>query len=182
MTAAARSLSGSRTVLPSPPKLAAGAIRGIGGVCVGGGTAAPHPAVGQGGALGSDRKPSSVPLAGDDHLSGTVVADRLEQPTRGSNGAGRTLPPIWPCSDRGLPCPLACTRGGGLLPHRFTLACAVGLRLRARLWPSAVCSLLPCPSPCGAQALPGDLPCGARTFLDSGCPEPRSSRPTRPSK
>src|SRR5207247_352107 len=30
----------------------------------------------------------------------------------------------------------------------------------------AVCSLWPCPSPCGAQALPGGLPCGARTFLD----------------
>ncbi len=29
----------------------------------------------------------------------------------------------------------------------------------------AVCFLLPCPSPCGAQALPGSLPDGARTFL-----------------
>src|SRR5881394_816901 len=29
----------------------------------------------------------------------------------------------------------------------------------------AVCSLWPCPSPFGAQALPGGLPCGARTFL-----------------
>jgi hypothetical protein len=33
-----------------------------------------------------------------------AVADHLMQPTRGSDGAGRTLPPIWPCSDRGLPC------------------------------------------------------------------------------
>src|SRR5918996_2429827 len=31
----------------------------------------------------------------------------------------------------------------------------------------AVSFLWPCPSPCGAQALPGGLPCGARTFLDS---------------
>src|SRR6266849_9034270 len=31
----------------------------------------------------------------------------------------------------------------------------------------AVCFLWPCPSPCGAQALPGSLPCGARTFLDA---------------
>ena len=31
---------------------------------------------------------------------------------------------------------------------------------------SAVCFLLPFPSPCGAQALPGGLPSGARTFLD----------------
>jgi hypothetical protein len=29
----------------------------------------------------------------------------------------------------------------------------------------AVSFLWPCPSPCGAQALPGSLPCGARTFL-----------------
>jgi len=31
--------------------------------------------------------------------------------------------------------------------------------------PSAVCFLLHFPSPRGAQALPGTLPCGARTFL-----------------
>src|SRR5580765_1366524 len=30
----------------------------------------------------------------------------------------------------------------------------------------AVCFLWPCPSPRGAQALPGSLPCGARTFLE----------------
>src|SRR5882672_11335716 len=33
----------------------------------------------------------------------------------------------------------------------------------------AVCFLWPCPSPCGAQALPGSLPCGARTFLSAPC-------------
>ena len=33
----------------------------------------------------------------------------------------------------------------------------------------AVCFLWPFPSPCGAQALPGSLPGGARTFLG---PEP----------
>jgi hypothetical protein len=31
--------------------------------------------------------------------------------------------------------------------------------------PGAVSFLWPCPSPFGAQALPGSLPCGARTFL-----------------
>ena len=31
---------------------------------------------------------------------------------------------IWSCSVRGLPCPLCHQRGGGLLPHPFTLACA----------------------------------------------------------
>ena len=31
---------------------------------------------------------------------------------------------IWSCSVRGLPCPPCHQRGGGLLPHPFTLACA----------------------------------------------------------
>ena len=39
----------------------------------------------------------------------------------GLDGVGHTSPPIWPCSDWGLPCPLAYAWGGGLLPHRFTL-------------------------------------------------------------
>jgi len=97
-----------------------------------------------------------------------AVTGHLEQPTRGWSlrfrsglyGVGHTSPPIWPCSDWGLPCPLAYARGGGLLPHRFTLTSP---------WPSglleAVCFLWPYPSPYGAQALPGSLPDGARTFL-----------------
>src|SRR5690606_39270055 len=48
---------------------------------------------------------------------------------------------------------------GVLLPHRFTLATHI---LRCR---SAVCFLLHFPSAHAAQALPGTLPCGARTFL-----------------
>jgi hypothetical protein len=36
-------------------------------------------------------------------------------------GAGRTSPPIWPCSDWGLPCHHCYQWRGGLLPHRFTL-------------------------------------------------------------
>ena len=51
----------------------------------------------------------------DDHLSGTIVTDRLKQPTRDSDGAGRTSSPIWPCSDRGLPCLR------GLRPERWAL-------------------------------------------------------------
>jgi hypothetical protein len=46
----------------------------------------------------------------------------------------------------------------------------------------AVCFLWPCPSPLGAQALPGSLPVGARTFLEKACALPRPSRPTRRSK
>src|SRR5690625_3895664 len=57
---------------------------------------------------------------------------------------------------------------GALLPHPFTLACARR--------PSAVCSLLHWPSVRTAQALPGTLPCGARTFLDA----PKRTATVRP--
>jgi len=48
------------------------------------------------------------------------------QPTRGFTciGPGQPYPPIWPCSTRGFPCLRCRHRSGGLLPHRFTLACA----------------------------------------------------------
>src|SRR4051812_13769218 len=87
-------------------------------------------------------------------------------------GAGRTLPPIWPCSGWGLPCHHCYQWCGGLLPHRFTLTRISGV-------PSirAVSFLWPFPSPCGAQALPGSLPCGARTFLGH-LAAPATIRPT----
>src|SRR6266566_2295182 len=45
----------------------------------------------------------------------------------------------------------------------------------------AVCFLWPSPSPCGAQALPGSLPYGARTFLDApGLPVRRDHRTSPP--
>jgi hypothetical protein len=91
----------------------------------------------------------------DGHLSGMAVASHLVRPTRSSNDPGRVSLPIWPCSDWGLPCHGRYRPRGGLLPHHFTLT-------RCR----AVYFLWPCPSPFGAQALPGSLPCGARTFLD----------------
>jgi hypothetical protein len=81
----------------------------------------------------------------------------------GMVGVGHTSPPIWPCSDWGLPCRRCCQRRGGLLPHRFTLTLLPASRPKFR----AVCSLWPFPSPRGAQVLPGSLPDGARTFL--GC-------------
>ena len=40
---------------------------------------------------------------------------------------------IWSCSVRGLPCPLCHQRGGGLLPHPFTLACAPKSHRRSAL-------------------------------------------------
>ena len=106
-----------------------------------------------------DHKPSSVYslVRADGHLSGMAVASHLVRPTRSSNDPGRVSLLIWPCSDRGLPCHARYRTRGGLLPHRFTLT----LWIQGR---SVLCG--PVPSPRGAQALPGGLPCGARTFLD----------------
>src|SRR5678815_4396694 len=108
-------------------------------------------------------KPGSVELPRDGHFSGSVVTHALEQPTRSVLiGTGRPSLPIWPCSHWGLPCHRCYHLRGELLPRRFTLTCA------RRTGPSAVCFLLHCPSRrCLAQALPGSVPYGARTFL--GC-------------
>src|SRR2546426_8057102 len=48
---------------------------------------------------------------------------------------GRLSPPIWPCTTRGFPCPRCCHRGGGLLPHLFTLTCRVGFGRRLAGFP-----------------------------------------------
>src|SRR5688572_6978329 len=106
-----------------------------------------------------DHKPSSVYslVRADGHLSGMTVASHLVRPTRSSNDPGRVSLLIWPCSDRGLPCRACYQARGGLLPHLFTLT----LWIQGR---SVLCG--PDPSPLGAQALPGGLPCGARTFLE----------------
>ena len=75
---------------------------------------------------------------------------------------GHLSPPIWPCSDWGLPCRACRQTRGGLLPHLFTLTCDTL---------QAVCFLWHFPSRCRAQALPGSLPNGARTFLEAyRCP------------
>ena len=118
-----------------------------------------------------DHKPSSVYslVRADGHLSGMAVASHLVRPTRSSNDPGRVSLLIWPCSDRGLPCHACCQARGGLLPRRFTLT----LWIQGR---SVLCG--PVPSPHGAQALPGGLPCGARTFLDGPLlPVHRDHRP-----
>jgi len=98
-----------------------------------------------------------------------AVASHLVRPTRSSNDPGRVSLLIWPCSDRGLPCHVRYRTRGGLLPHRFTLT----LWIQGR---SVLCG--PVPSPLGAQALPGGLPCGARTFL--GWPLQPATRDHRP--
>jgi hypothetical protein len=44
------------------------------------------------------------PVKGDGHSSGPRISAQLKQPTRKSNGAGRSSSPIWSCSAWGLPC------------------------------------------------------------------------------
>jgi len=62
---------------------------------------------------------------------------------------GVTVPPLLPAARWALTPPFHPCHSPGLAP---------GFQ--------AVCSLWPCPSPFGAQALPGSLPVGARTFLE----------------
>ncbi len=49
------------------------------------------------------------------------------------SGAGRSSSPIWPCSGWGLPCHSCYQERGALLPHRFTLACALAGHRRSAL-------------------------------------------------
>ncbi len=67
----------------------------------------------------------------------------------------------------GVAWPLHYGSAGGLLHHHFTLALAGGMFL----WPC------PAGSPEGSppRALPGNLPCGVRTFLDADRSTPRPS-------
>src|SRR5690606_16110878 len=117
-------------------------------------------------------KPSSVPLARGGSFLCERRLRRRQAAYPGLGRSGQLLVPAWPCSGWGLPCHSCYQERGALLPHPFTLACAPSRG------PSAVCSLLHFPSPCDARALPGTLPCGARTFLDT--PKvPRSSLATR---
>ena len=113
-----------------------------------------------GGAAGC--KPVSVPRCrGDSHSSRPAIADWLQRPTRESNGAGRSSPPIWSCSAWGLPCRPDYSGRGELLPHLFTLTrrhfasgryifCGTFRRIRLNGSP---------------RPLAGMLPCGDRTFL-----------------
>ncbi len=72
--------------------------------------------------------------------------------------AGHTIAPLFGLAPGGVyPAAACCHPRGALLPHLFTLTCA--------LRPSAVCFLWHFPWARAPQALPGTLPCGARTFL-----------------
>jgi hypothetical protein len=98
------------------------------------------------------------------HLSGMTVTGHLERPTRGCCGPNR---PRWCGSHHCRMLGLAPT--GGYRAASVT-GCAVGSYPTFSPLPpgsdqEAVRFLWPDPSPCGAQALPGSLPVGARTFL-----------------
>ena len=109
----------------------------------------------------------------------------LCDPTRSLDGTGNPGLPIWSCSQWGLPCPLDYSRGGGLLPHLFTLTrrtgrfvfCCTGRRRRLEA-PSPACI------PPSRSRLRGIVPYGVRTFLPrqaGGDPPPSRDRRTRPS-
>jgi len=101
-------------------------------------------------------KPGSVV---DNHSSSDQVTLIVMQSTRVQRGP-RHRTPIWPCSGWSLPC-------HELLPVARCALTAPFHPYLCRKRPSAVCSLLHWSSVYTAQALPGTLPCGARTFLPS---------------
>ena len=98
-------------------------------------------------------KPGSV---WDSHSSRRIVTDTLEQPTRRHCGPQYRLP-IWPCSRWGLPCrPVARL---AVRSYRTISPLPASRRTAGGIF------LLHFPSARAAQALPGTVPCGARTFL-----------------
>ena len=107
-------------------------------------------------------KPGSVV---GNHPSGACVAARLERPTRKLLRAAGTGPKA-----RVFPY-LVLLQVGFAVPPNVATGAVRSYRTLSPL-PSphccgawAVCSLLHCPWARAPQALPGTLPCGARTFL-----------------
>src|SRR5690606_29016222 len=86
------------------------------------------------------------------------VAAGVKRPTRVRHEPCHRTP-IRPCSGWGLPCPAA------LSPRAVRSYRTLSPLPRALAGRSAVCSLLHFPSAHAAQALPGTLLYGARTFL-----------------
>ena len=98
-------------------------------------------------------KPGSVV---DSHSSGPPIAGRLKQPTRNQRGPRQWFP-IWSCSRWGLPCrPVARL---AVRSYRTISPLPASRRTVGGIF------LLHFPSTRAAQALPGIVPCGARTFL-----------------
>ncbi len=83
-----------------------------------------------------------------------------------SRADGQPMSPTWPCSGWGLPSRAGRPDAGALLPHRFTLACAVSGHRR-----SVLCGTFLRVAP---TRFASTLPCGAPTFLDAEAPRPPS--------
>ncbi len=101
--------------------------------------------------------PTSLRARGGDHSSGARVAAALEQPYPGASDG-----PSAPCSvllRMGFADDPVARTARGLLPHGFTLTQGPA----NGTW--AVWFLWHFPRGCPHRALPGILPCGARTFL-----------------
>ena len=98
-------------------------------------------------------KPGSVV---DSHSSRRSVTATLKQPTRRHRGPRHSLP-IWSCSRWGLPC--RSVAGLAVRSYRTISPLPDPLRAIGGIF------LLHFPSARAAQALPGTVPCGARTFL-----------------
>ena len=96
------------------------------------------------------------------------ASPRASSDLPGSSAGHACRSPIRSCSGRGLPCHRCRHRRGALLPHLFTLT---------RAW-RAVCFLWHFPWARAPQALPGALPCGARTFLPAARRGAAAARPT----
>jgi hypothetical protein len=103
---------------------------------------------------------------------------RLKRPTRGPARAARcgpktACPPIWSCSGVGFTLPSL------LPPTRCALTAPFHPYRPARKRGLAVYFLWHFPWARAPQALPGTLPCGARTFLPPGfAPEAAAAWPT----
>ena len=126
-------------------------------------------------------KPGSVK---DSHSSGAHVTVRLERPTRGHARAARCgtrpLAPLFGLAPGGV-YPAADVATGAVRSYRTISPLPPGLPGRAGSAGSAVSFLWHFPWARAPQALPGTLPCGARTFLPSrGRAERLSGRLPRP--
>jgi len=113
--------------------------------------------------MGGRRKILSQPISRV--LSRTIIHLGRVSPHGSSNlpgdSAGRIIAPLFGLAPDGVfPADAVTSVRGALLPHLFTLT---GPAPKRGAW--AVCFLWHFPWACTPQALPGDLPYGARTFL-----------------
>src|SRR5687767_565072 len=107
-----------------------------------------------------------------DHPSGTAVAGGLVRSTRELGRAALERSRRWPRATLLILLQVGFTEPlrspGALVVSYTTVSPLPSGRSRA-----AVCFLWHCPAGHPGWALPTTLPCGARTFLDAGCPPPR---------